>query len=289
MNIQSRSRNASITMLLVYLTIAEPAMAATLQPKTIQAWETYVRATEARINNEISRETAFLALDFKRAEDQARIRRVLESGNVYVERMQTRDARGKEIKVDDGMIHHWYGSIFIPNIKLETLIRRVQDYDHHSTYFPEVEKSRLLARDGDSFKIFLRLMRKKVVTVRYNTEHLVSYRTHTRTRISSRSVASRIAEISGAGTSKESEKDAAEDSGFMWRLNSYWRYEETNGGVIVECESVSLSRSIPFGFSWLVGPFVESVPRESLNGMLLSIRDGVARSQDHAPLLSTQR
>ena len=47
---------------------------------------------------------------------------MLESGNVYVEKMQTKDAHGKEIKVDDGMIHHWYGSIFIPNIKLETLI-----------------------------------------------------------------------------------------------------------------------------------------------------------------------
>jgi hypothetical protein len=132
-------------------------------------------------------------------------------------------------------------------------------------------------------------VRKKVVTVRYNTEHLVSYRTHDKTRVSSRSVASRIAEIAGAGTSKETEKTSADDSGFLWRLNSYWRYEETNGGVIVECESISLSRGIPFGLSWLVGPFVESVPRESLNEMLLSIRDSVARSVDQSPLLSTQR
>lgn len=275
--------------MIVCMIISDPSFAATLHPKTILAWETYVQTTEARINHEIGEGTAFLALDFKPADDRVRIRKVLESGNVYVEKMQTRNAQGKEIKVDDGLIHHWYGAIFIPNIKLETLLRRVQDYDHHAVYFPEVEKSRLLSRDEDNFKIFLRLVRKKVVTVRYNTEHLVSYRTHSRTKVSSRSVASKIAEISGAGTSKETEKDAADDSGFMWRLHSYWRYEETNGGVIVECESISLSRSIPFGFSWLVGPFVESVPRESLNGLLVSIRDGVARSHGQEPLLSTQR
>jgi hypothetical protein len=278
-------------MLLVCVTTAETASAATLHPKTIRGWETYVQATETRIDSEINRGTSFLSLDSKPPEDRARIQKVLQGGSVYVEQMQTKDAHGKEIKVDDGMIHHWYGSIFIPNMKLETLIQRVQDYDHHSDYFPEVEKSRLVSRDGDSFKIFLRLVRKKVVTVHYNTEHSVLYRTHTGTRVSSRSAASRIAEISGAGSSTEKEKTSADDSGFLWRLNSYWRYEETNGGVIVECESISLSRSIPYGFGWIVGPFVESVPHESLNSMLISIRDGVARikEKDSGPMLSTQK
>jgi len=29
-------------------------------------------------------------------------------------------------------------------------------------------------------------------------------------------------------------------------------------------QSITLSRDIPFGFSWLIGPFVTSIPRESL-------------------------
>jgi hypothetical protein len=66
----------------------------------------------------------------------------------------------------------------------------------------------------------------------------------------------------------------------MWRLNSYWRFEETDGGVIVECESISLSRSIPFGVGWLVGSFVESVPKESLSDMLVAIREGVNRKSE---------
>jgi hypothetical protein len=115
------------------------------------------------------------------------------------------------------------------------------------------------------------------VTVRYNTEHSVVYRDHSATRISSRSIATKIAEISDAGSPAEKEKTSADDSGFMWRLNSYWRFEETDGGVIVECESISLSRSIPFGLGLLVGPFVKSVPKESLNDMLVGIRDGVKK------------
>ena len=50
----------------------------------------------------------------------------------------------------------------------------------------------------------------------------------------------------------------------MWRLNTYWSYEERDGGLYLQIESVSLSRSIPTGLGWAIGPFVESVPRESL-------------------------
>jgi hypothetical protein len=38
----------------------------------------------------------------------------------------------------------------------------------------------------------------------------------------------------------------------------------------MQIESVSLTRSIPTGLGWAVGPFVESVPRESLEFTLRS-------------------
>jgi len=258
---------------------ATDASAATLKPKTLQAWETYAQLTEKRINDEISGSGAFLVSDFKKPEERDRIRKALKDGAVHVEEMQTRDAQRKVIPVEDGLIHHWVGSIFVPNVTLRTLRVWLQNYDRHADYFAEVEKSKLLSRDGENFRIYLRLVRKKVVTVRYNTEHSVAYRDHSATRISSRSIATKIAEISDAGSPAEKERTSADDSGFMWRLNSYWRFEETDGGVIVECESISLSRSIPFGFGWLVGPFVESVPKESLNDMLLGIRDGVGKEK----------
>src|SRR5206468_7258861 len=147
----------------------------------------------------------------------------------------------------------------------------------HYRYFKVVEDSKLLSHDGDRFDIFLRFVRKKVVTVHYNTNHTAIYRHHRDGFESSRSFTTRIAEVQNAGTASEMEKPVGDDSGFLWRLNSYWRFKQQGDGVVVECESISLSRSIPFGLGWLIKGFVESVPRESLENTLVSIRDGVAK------------
>src|SRR5688572_6723225 len=222
-----RNSKTLLTLLLICLIATSDVSAATLKSKAVRAWESYAQLTERRIDREVAGGEAFLALDFKPTEDRKRIRKTLKDGGVHVEQMQTRDAQSKEIPVEDGIIHHWTGSIFVPNVTLGELRRWLQNYDHHADYFAEVEKSKLVARDGENFKIFLRLVRKKVVTVRYNTEHSVAYRSHSSNRMSSRSIATKIAEVSDAGTSSEKEKTSADDSGFLWRLNSYWRFEET--------------------------------------------------------------
>ena len=50
--------------------------------------------------------------------------------------------------------------------------------------------------------------------------------------------------------------------------------------VHVECESVSLSRTIPLILRPIVAPFVNSIPRESLERTLLGIRAGtIARAK----------
>ena len=73
-----------------------------------------------------------------------------------------------------------------------------------------------------------------------------------------------ITEIDAAGTAKERALSAGEEHGFLWRLNNYWSYEEGDGGLYIQVESVSLSRAVPGGLGWAIGPFVDSVPRESL-------------------------
>lgn len=265
-------------VLLLSLIVPADSLAATLQPQTLRAWDTYVTATEKRIASELDGSAGFLRADFMSPSDKAKATAALKSGQVFVLKMQTRDANRREIDVPDGLIHHWFGAIFVPNVSAQALIRAIQDYDHHTRYFKEVEQSKLVSREGDTFKIFLRLMRKKVVTVHYNTDHTVIYRVHDNSRISSRSFTTKIAELEAAGSAAEKEKSVGDDSGYFWRLNSYWRFKEQDGGVVVECESISLSRSIPFGLGWLIKGFVESVPRESLESTMTSIRDGVAAS-----------
>src|SRR5205807_8610257 len=88
----------------------------------------------------------------------------------------------------------------------------------------------------------------------------------------SRSVSTRIAEVVDPGQPGEREKPVGHDGGFLWRLNSYWRFVERDGGVFVECESISLTRDIPTGLGWMIGPFVTSIPKESLEHTLGSTR-----------------
>ena len=244
--------------------------------KTLQAWNTYAQLTEKRIDAELNAEPGrFLRMDTMKPADSAKVKSVLKSGEMYAEKMKTLDGAGHEIEVPSGLIHHWYGAIFIPGIKVEPLIRWIQDYDQHSKYFKEVEKSKLLSRNGDNFKVYLRFMRTKFVTVHYNTEHTATYRDHGQGMVSSRSLSTKIAEVDDAGTPSEKEFAIGNDSGYMWRLNSYWRFREQDGGVVVECESISLSRGIPYGLAWLISSYLETIPRESLESALISTRDGV--------------
>ncbi|MBI2817261.1 MAG: hypothetical protein HYX72_10005 [Acidobacteria bacterium] len=260
--------------LAVYLLAMQGAFAAQLRPATVQTWDEYIRLTEKRVAAELSASPKFLATDFLSIGEARPARALLKSGKVFIRRLETRDENRREVPVDRGMIHHWVGVIFVPHMTLDFLIRWVQDYDHHARYFNEVEKSKLISRDGNTFKIYLRLRRKKVVTVIYNSDHTAIYRTHDRHHVSSRSFATRIAEVDDPGSPAEKEKPVGNDRGFLWRLNSYWRFVEQDGGVMVECESVSLSRSIPAGLGWMIRDFVESIPRESLENTLTAIRDG---------------
>src|SRR4029077_15554109 len=96
-------------------------------------------------------------------------------------------------------------------------------------------------------------------------------------RAQSRSYSTRIVEVEHAGESNERAMPAGYDDGFLWRLYSCWRFSEADRGVYVQCEAISLTRDIPTGLHWLIGPFIESIPRESLEFTLWSTRAGVMR------------
>jgi hypothetical protein len=265
------------------LLLSSRVQGAELTHETLAAFERYVQLTEARIDRELSSPSGFLVQDFLPDEEKAAIAATLASGGVVTRKLHTVDAAGAEIEIPDGLVHHWMGSILVPGVHVEEVVLWLQRYDEHERYFDEVERSRLLARDGDEFDISLRLRRKKVVTVHYDTEHHVRYRNLGRGRVSSESHSTRIAELDHAGTPEEREKRAGEDRGFLWRLDSYWRFEDVPDGVIVECESVSLSRGIPAALQWLVGGYLDSVPRESLESTLVPIRNGVSALAPRSP------
>jgi hypothetical protein len=86
-----------------------------------------------------------------------------------------------------------------------------------------------------------------------------------------------ISEIKSPGTSEERALKPEEEHGFLWRMNTYWSYEEKDGGLYMQIESVTLTRSIPTGLGWVIGPFVSSIPRESLEFTLKSACDALRK------------
>lgn len=97
-----------------------------------------------------------------------------------------------------------------------------------------------------------------------DTDQEVHYHVVDSTHAFSRSRTTRVQEVENAGKSDEKLEAEGHDRGFMWRMNTYWRFEEKDGGTYVECQAISLTRDIPTGLGWMVGSFVTSVPRESL-------------------------
>ena len=68
------------------------------------------------------------------------------------------------------MIHDWIGASFVPGATVEDVLALVQDYDNHENiYKPEVIASRLISHRGNDFQVYLRLLKKKIVTVVLDT------------------------------------------------------------------------------------------------------------------------
>src|SRR5947209_12122391 len=138
--------------------LAFPAHAADLKPQTVEAFDRYIRQAEARQDAR----NVFLWVD----ESPDRAQRVRQR-EVVVEPFNGKP----DIAVAGGLVHDWIGVVFIPGATVDYTLARLQNYDgHKDIYKPEVTDSRTLSHTGNDFRIYLRLVKKKVVTVVLNTE-----------------------------------------------------------------------------------------------------------------------
>ena len=253
---------------------AEPEPAK-LRANTLEAFDRYVKLTKARNEEELKRGTSLLWIDQLPAPERAEAYAALKRGEVKMKKLEMLDS-GKPIACPGGIIHHWTGVMFIAKAKLDEVLRMLEDYNKHSVYYgPDVERSKIESRSGDHFRVFLRFRRHKVIMVVLNTEHEIDYFHDGPERAHSRSSAVRIAEVENPGKSDEREKPPGDDGGFLWRMETWWRMEERDGGVYVQSEVVSLTRDIPVVLSWVIKPFVTSIPKETLTATLVATRKAV--------------
>lgn len=240
------------------------------QPETIAAWNIYVAATEARINAELASQRGFLGSDF--SSDRDDIRASVVNGEIPLRELSSREDPNLIRSIPGGTIAHWRGAVLLRRVTLHSLLDRLQHPDERGPLPDDVLSMRVLSREPDRLTLAMRLTRTKIVTATYDTEHLATYRRLGPARASSTSVSTRVVEVAGAGTATERVLAEGEDRGFLWRMNSYWRYEQVPDGVIVELESLTLSRGIPMGLGVVLGPMIDRIARESVTRTLASVR-----------------
>ena len=220
----------------------------------------YIELVEANLNSHLSGNAA----------ERSRLR----DGEVLIDPCDP----PQEIYVPGGMIQDWRGAVFIPRASIEKVRAVLQDYDNYGQFYkPEVIESKLIAHQGNDYDIFLRLRKRQVLTVVLNTRYRVHYALPDPHSMEVSSRSTRIAEVKDPARSLSVEYPLGRDSGFLWRLNSYWRFEEADGGVYAECRAVSLSRDVPLGLGWMIKGFVTKFPKESMQNTLRGTKAAVER------------
>jgi hypothetical protein len=269
------------SVLVFVAALGSTASAAELKQKTAAAFDRYVAATEARFANEVRPGGTFLYIDGMNPDAKRQAYEQLKQGEILVEKLETK-APGVSADVPDGMVHHWVGLIFIPGATLARTLPIVKDYDRRADlYKPDVSASRTLAHNGDDFKMFLRLHQKRFTTVDFNTTYDVHWGSVDANKVYSNSISTRIAEVKDPAKPEGEELPVGAGHGYLWRLNTYWRFEEKDGGVYLQCEALSLTRDIPTGLGWLLKPLVTSIPKQSLNRALGQTRNVVIEESKH--------
>ena len=238
-----------------------------LKEETLAAYAEHLARAEADLSLSLHPEGPFLWASGS-AERTERVRK----GQVIAQYW----AGNRPIHVSEGLIHDWIGAACIPGASIENTLALMQDYDRHKEiYRSEVIDSKLVSRSGLVFEIYLRLLKKKIITVVLDTNHHVEYASVAMTRWWCRSHTTLIAEIENAGKPTETARPPDTGYGFLWRLSSYWRLEQRESGVWVECRAISLTRDIPKGLGWALQPIIKKLPGESLVATLEATRESL--------------
>jgi hypothetical protein len=259
--------------ILILVLLQLPSWAARLQAPANAAFESYIAKVESRLERQHHASSDFLQFSIPKVDAEARMRR----GEFVIEQPAT------EFPASPGaMFHHWRGSAFVPDATAADFVRVMQGYDDLSKHYqPQMVSSRLVSRKGDQFHIAVRLRQHRVITVVLDSEYDIQWGALDSGHGYSLSHSTRVSEVADVGKPTEHPKPPGEDEGFLWRINTYWSYAQVPGGLFIQCESVSLTRDIPAGLGWLIGPFIQSVPRDSLEFTLRQTRTAIEEQAAH--------
>jgi hypothetical protein len=262
---------SGLNVAILLLLLAAPVMKATdLRPETIQAWDAYVRQAQARTEQRVSGRAPFLWLD-----ETPELRDRVRAGEVVAEP----EAGGSPHAVAHGLIHHWIGAVFVPNVKLDDVMSVLNEYERYKDFYrPLVVESRLIDEAPNRESVRLLMVQKAYsVTAAVEADDAVQTVRLNGGRAYSLSASLCVHEIADYGKSNEHVLPEDHGPGYVWRTFTVTRLEQRDGGTYVEIEMIALSRGIPWGFRWLMQPLAEHLPRNTVAAMLEDTRGAVSQ------------
>jgi hypothetical protein len=254
----------------LFLAPGEHSPAVALNTGTLQAWDTYIETSRSRMEERLTGAKPFLWI-----EESEERRRLVRGGAIPVEPM---DGNGRTV-VAGGLIHDWIGAVFVPATTPDQVVTKLDRYeDYRDFYKPTVIECRLLSRERDSRRYLLRYTRKvSFVTTIIDADYETRYFRPSPDRWWSVSQSTRIQEVEHRGRRDERLQPIGEGAGYLWRYYSITRVMEVDHGVVLEMETIALSRDIPAAVAWFVNPIVDRISRSTLITSLSQTRAAITR------------
>jgi hypothetical protein len=239
--------------------VAEPT------PAAVSAFNSYTRTVESRLAQQHRSPSTFLAPTTQN----------LHPGDFVIEQLTPTTP-----PLPGALLHHWRGTAFAPGATPADFERLMKNFNAYPQHFsPQIIQAQTLTQQDDRLQAWMRVRQHHVITVVMDTTYDVTFGQLDAQHGYSTSQSIRVSEIDSPGSPTERALNSTEEHGFLWRQNTYWSYEERDGGLYMQIESVSLTRSIPRGLAWVVQPFVERIPRESLEFTLRSTCSALRKQQ----------
>lgn len=184
------------------------------------------------------------------------------------------------ITIPDGLVHHWVGTTVVPGVALADALTASADYASYSSIYRMVVASSLESHDGDTYRVKMRLKGGGGgVSAVLDVRSTVRYTRPAPGRAYAISTADDIRQVEDAGGADERLLPAGDDSGYLWRANTFTRFAEIDGGLFVEMESLGLSRRFPFMLGWIIEPIARRLGRASVEHSLEEFSKVLAASR----------
>jgi hypothetical protein len=242
--------------------IALMAQAETLQPKTLQEFDVYMKLADQHMS---ANPKLWVEQGMGRREEALK-------GRIVTSYYAGREPR----KVSSGLVHDWVGTVFVPRATMDDGLKVLRDYNRHAQiYAPDVISSKLISSAGGEERTVVRFLKKKIITVVLEGDFVSRLRMISPAKAQIEIRSTRVSEVRNSGESDEEVMPPDTGNGFLWRLHSWYTLEERRDGLWVQLRAVSLTRDIPFGLSTVIGPMVNGLPRESLAATLDKTRTAI--------------